>query len=553
MPGGPYPGFNPLPPQLNQQKKNKNKKKGKKAQDSPINTANSPSPSPMKVAQANFMKEPTPANSKEAAPLPGAADWPPSLKNYVSRCFNQCVTDVDKDMVEVILKGKITAAASSNSLWTKNWDGEPLPSNLSNSKVVPVQGDLGSQGKVVRAGPGRGGMFGNKMGRQDDRSPKRRRRRSSSGGDSPNYGGNANMVPLGGVKGGKGVQLGVKTKKEKKAAKAAHFYSNPMSMDVDSDLATSALKMKRAARFGEDRDSGGGKRKKPLNLLSTLNDKLINGGDDWEESNVIDWEKFHVIGTCTKLEKPFLRLTEAPEASKVRPVPVLLRAVQKVKEAWVRDQDYHYACDQLKSIRQDLTVQGIRDTFTVQVYETHARVALEKGDYTEFNQCQSQLKMLYADIGGDNRLEFTAYRILYYMYTQELLDLTSALSALSAKEKEDECISHSIKLRSAWSQGNYQRFFSLYQAAPKMSGYLIDWFIDRERRSALTTIIKAYRVSITIDSVLKSLGFTGSEGMSDWHSFSAHMGLSYTDTHRDKLDCKTSMAALPLLPKPAEK
>ena len=116
--------------------------------------------------------------------------------------------------------------------------------------------------------------------------------------------------------------------------------------------------------------------------------------------------------------------------------------------------------------------------------------------------------MLYHDIGGNNKAEFTAYRILYYIYTQEMTDLTAALAALTKQEKEDECISHVIKLRQAWvgspasfmsrnslhslqAEKNYVRFFSLYGSAPKMSGYLIDWFIDRERRVALTIIIKA--------------------------------------------------------------
>ena len=69
--------------------------------------------------------------------------------------------------------------------------------------------------------------------------------------------------------------------------------------------------------------------------------------------------------------------------------------------------------------------------------------------------------------------------------------MSAALAALTPEEKDDECISHVIHLRQAWTERNYIRFFRLYSSAPKMSGYLMDWFLDRERRSALTTIIKA--------------------------------------------------------------
>ena len=74
---------------------------------------------------------------------------------------------------------------------------------------------------------------------------------------------------------------------------------------------------------------------------------------------------------------------------------------------------YFYAVDQFKGMRQDCTVQHLKNELSVSIYEAHARSALEYGDIGEYNQCQGQLAQHYAAGVSGCREEFLAYRILY--------------------------------------------------------------------------------------------------------------------------------------------
>jgi hypothetical protein len=92
-------------------------------------------------------------------------------------------------------------------------------------------------------------------------------------------------------------------------------------------------------------------------------EKLAALAEDVEQ---VDWDQFVVKGTQQELEKSYFRLTSAPAPHTVRPEAVLRRALDRLVHLLRQGKEnYFYALDQFKGMRQDCTVQHLRNDLTV--------------------------------------------------------------------------------------------------------------------------------------------------------------------------------------------
>uniref|UniRef100_UPI00358F49F6 leukocyte receptor cluster member 8 isoform X2 n=1 Tax=Myxine glutinosa TaxID=7769 RepID=UPI00358F49F6 len=508
---------------------------------------------------------------------PKQAEWPPAMKAYVERCFGSCGSETDKDQTERVLKQILTSRLNDGSAYTIDWGKEPLP-DLGKEAVkvnrrLPTQwsGTGGETPKAgVVAGVGRDLPFGyqSRFGNRNvfrkrstssssssspSPSPRRRRHNSDSSsshsdsGETPSamqshIGRRLGVLDRGrgradrgrGRGRGRGAQRGdmkeTTGQNRRRARRERQWRQAGLRFDVE-DPEKESKRQRRAARF----QNQGPKKLRSEPLVLQINSL------DGSSVDTLDWDELKIVGSCQDITKKYLRLTCAPDPSMVRSVVVLKKALTMVKSHWKAKQDYHFACEQMKSIRQDLTVQCVRTEFTVEVYETHARIALEKGDREEFNQCQAQLKALYTDNIFGSTNEFLAYRILYYIFTNNSGDLTTALSFLTKEMKDDACVAYALRVRNAWALGNYHRFFRIYREAPCMAGYLIDMFLDRERKAAVKAMIKSYRPALPVQYVQSELAF-GNED--ECRAFLDGLSVSYMSNDQGKIDCKQSLSVL---------
>nr|CAH8871078.1 unnamed protein product [Trichobilharzia regenti] len=257
--------------------------------------------------------------------------------------------------------------------------------------------------------------------------------------------------------------------------------------------------------------------------IARTTSQLLSTYTDEHDDLIADFGSCQIVGTMQEVEKQFLRLTRAPDPSEVRPLSVLKVSLENVREKWQSNADYSWACEQFKSIRQDLIVQGIEDDFAVSVYEAHADAALDAGDFEEFHQCQSQLLRLHKEgLGSDRLLEFTAYRLLYYIFTVDILGINTIMAGLRPTHKTNPCVAFALKLRSAWSLNNYHRFFKLLypadeeQQPPLRCKQVVNWFIDRERREVIKLVFKVFRPTISLSFISNLAGFSSNNLCKDF-------------------------------------
>lgn len=77
----------------------------------------------------------------------------------------------------------------------------------------------------------------------------------------------------------------------------------------------------------------------------------------------------------------------------------------------------------------------------------------------------------------------------------------------SDHDQHDHCYAHALSVVRAVVDHDYRTFFRLYDSAPHMSAYLMDFLVKRVRESCYDRVIAAYRPNVSVEQLREWLCF----------------------------------------------
>lgn len=463
----------------------------------------------LKLGKKKGKEKEKPAVEEKGASGGLPQDWPPSLQAFVSKSFAKAahLEESGKTAFNRQIQQVVEQALKCGRLWENDWLKQKLPVLDPDCAVVQLECMREGEGASLgRKGEGREGGNGEaKSLAEGEGIPKKKGNTFKKSGDgTPKMNGDGTPKKNDGTP--KKNENGTPKKNSNGSAKGSTS-NTPKSTNSETPRSAGS---QNTPKRGLDLEFDSLERKKQRMQRFTDLSTPDPSSKYSKDSNGV------IIGMCQNLEKNYLRLTSEPDPARVRPQDVLQKSVVFITKKYADGASYAYFNDQFRSIRQDLTVQHIRNDFTQLVYETHARTAIENSDLGEYNQCQSQLKYLYylrrQKLGTPNEylpveMEFICYRILYMLMTgnhSEIYKIRLEIYSNAPKirkpaEKElYTYIKKAFELQAHLIQSDYHLFFEVYEffktSSLKLAYHLIkNYLVAKERVRALVILTKGYR------------------------------------------------------------
>ena len=464
-------------------------------------------------------------NHQTTPQQPSTDETPASLQHFVDQCLVQCKNQMEKDQVMKEIQKLIQQAILAGTLASKEWNRVPLvqPSRISNQQQQqqpkhqgvnysysrPPHATAAAGSPVKKSGTSYYGPSAPTVSTTTRSPPHQISTLQNNTQQQQNYYGPTESQDF--------IAIPASPKNKRSSKKKRKFERKDSGFNQSSGALSD-----RAKRFtGPGGIAEASSTPKNIVGFDKYMGKGMIGGD--RQLTADDYEYMTCKGSCQQLEKGYLRLTAPPRPELVRPQVVLEKHLANLKRERTEQttrRDYEWFCSQLKAVRQDCTVQRIQNAFAIDVYETHARIALEEGDLNEYNQCQTQLKELYRLLRSDekalqNRIEFLAYRLIYYVfltgnekYSGGSSDLFSLMLSLTASERDTPEIQHALQVREAVADTDYHKFFRLRATCPNLGIHLMDSMVPTMRYKGLRRICQAYRPNVQVEFVLKELALS---------------------------------------------